>query len=134
MNTENFVNLTFNTFDKENILLNDSFDPDCTFFNKHRFTDTTYFTPETSKAMIKETNNISFSVLQPNIRSLNKIFQRLKNLLGEINSCLKVLCITESWCSNDLQTNNKYQLPNYVGKLFWQISQKNRNQDNISSW
>ena len=32
MNTENFENLTFNTLDKESILLNDSFDPDSNFF------------------------------------------------------------------------------------------------------
>ena len=32
MNTKDFENLTFNTFDKENILLNDSFDLDSNFF------------------------------------------------------------------------------------------------------
>ena len=68
MNTENFENLTFNTFDNENILLNDSFDLDSNL-NTHGFTNTTYFTPETLKAMIKENNDISFSVLQLNIRS-----------------------------------------------------------------
>ena len=47
MSTEDFENLTFNTFDNENILLSDSFDPDRTFFNTHGFTNTTYFTPET---------------------------------------------------------------------------------------
>ena len=31
MNTEDFENLTFNTFDKENTLLYDSFDPDSNF-------------------------------------------------------------------------------------------------------
>ena len=25
-----------------------------------------------------------------------------------------MICITESWCSDDLHTNNRYQLPNYV--------------------
>ena len=34
MNTKDFQNLTFNRFDKENILLNDSFDPDSNFFIK----------------------------------------------------------------------------------------------------
>ena len=87
MNTEDFENLTFNTFDKENILLNDSFDPDSNFFNTHGFTNTTYFTPETSKAMIKENNDISFSVLHLNIRSLNKNFESLKNVLVEIKFC-----------------------------------------------
>ena len=114
MNTKDFENLTFNTFDKENILLNDSFDPDSNFFNTHGFTNTTYFTPETSKAMIKENNDISFSVLHLNIRSLNKNFESLKNVLVEIKFCFKVICITESWCSVDLHTNNRYQLLNYV--------------------
>ena len=54
MNPEDFENLTFNTFDNENILLNYSFDPDSNFFNTHGFTNTTYFTPETLKVMIKE--------------------------------------------------------------------------------
>ena len=113
MNTEDFENLTFNTFDKENILLNDSFDPDSNFFNTHGFTSTIFFTPETLKAMIKENNDISFSVLHLNIRSLNTNFESLKNLLVQINFCFKVIFITES-CSNGLHTNNRYQLPNYM--------------------
>ena len=64
--------------------------------------------------MIKENNDISFSVLHLNIRSLNKNFESLKNLLFEINFCFKVICITESCCSDDLHTNNRYQLPIYV--------------------
>ena len=114
MNTKDFENLTFNTFDKENILLNDSFDVDSNFFNTHDFTNTTYFTRETLKAMIKENIDISFSVLNLNIRSLKKNFESVKNLLVEINFCFKVICITESWCSDDPHTNNRYQLPNYL--------------------
>ena len=114
MNTKDFENLTFNTFDKENILLNDSFDVDSNFFNTHDFTNTTHFTRETLKAMIKENIDISFSVLNLNIRSLNKNFESVKNLLVEINFCFKVICITESWCSDDSHTNNRYQLPNYL--------------------
>ena len=114
MNTKDFENLTFSTFDIENILLNDSFDVDSNFFNTHGFTNTTYFTPETLKAMIKENIDISFSVLNLNIRSLNKNFESVKNLLVEINFCFKVICITESWCSDDPHTNNRYQLPNYL--------------------
>ena len=112
MNTEDLENLIFNTFDKENILWNDSFDPDSNFFNTHALTNTTYFAPETLKAMIKENNDISFSVLHLNIRSLNKNFESLKNLLVEINFYFKVICITESCCSDDLNTNNRYQLSN----------------------
>ena len=49
---------SFNTFHKENILLNDPFDPDSNSFNTQGFTNTIYFTPETFKTMIKEKNLI----------------------------------------------------------------------------
>ena len=51
--------------------------------------------------MIKENNGISFSVLHPNIRSLNKNFEILKNLLVEI-----IFQTPKSKLQN--------QLPNYV--------------------
>ena len=113
MKAKSFENLTFNTFDKETILLNNSFDPNNNFFNTHGFTNTTYFTHETSKAIIKENNGISFSVPHLNITILNKNFESLKNLLVETNFCFKVICITEFWCSHD-HTSSRYQLPNYV--------------------
>ena len=50
MNVKDFENLTFNTSDKENR----------NFFNIHGFTNTTYFTTESSRTMIKENNDISF--------------------------------------------------------------------------
>ena len=82
MNTEGFESLTFNTFDRESILLNYSFDPDSNFFNMLGFTNTTYFTPETLKSMVKENNDISISVLHLNIRSLNKNFESLKKFVS----------------------------------------------------
>ena len=94
--------------------MNNSFDPNNNFFNTHGFTNTAYFTHETSKAIIKENNGISFSVPHLNITILNKNFESLKNLLVETNFCFKVICITEFWCSDDPHTNSRYQLPNYV--------------------
>ena len=77
MNTQDFENLTFNTFNKENILLDDSFDPHNNFFDTHDIPKTTYSTPDTLKTMRKENNDISFSVLHLNIRSLNKNFLKI---------------------------------------------------------
>ena len=59
-------------FNKEKLFLNNSCDPKNNFFNMLDFTSTTYFTPETLKAMIKQNNGISFSGIHRNIRSLNK--------------------------------------------------------------
>ena len=42
--------------------------------------------------MIEENNDISFSVLHLNIRSLNKNFESLKNLLVELNLYFKIIC------------------------------------------
>ena len=39
--------------------------------------------------MIKENNDISFSVLHLNIRSLTKNFESLKNALVKLNFCFK---------------------------------------------
>ena len=80
----------------------------------HGFTNTTNFLPETRKTMMKESNDISFSILHVNIKNLNKNFESLKKMLVELSFCFKMICITESWCSGDLHTINRYQLPNYV--------------------
>ena len=62
MNTKDFENLTFNIFDKENILLDGSFDPDSNVFYTHGFTNTTYFTPATLKNMIKSHSQSSILI------------------------------------------------------------------------
>ena len=90
--------------------MNDLLDPDSNFFSSHGFTNTTYFTSETLKTMIKENSDISFSVLHLNIISLNKNFESLKKLLFEINFSFKMILVTQSWCPDDLHTNNSYQL------------------------
>ena len=40
--------------------------------------------------MIKENNDISFSVFHLNIKSLNQNFDSLKHLLVELNFCFKI--------------------------------------------
>ena len=91
---------------KKTLLLDDSFDPDNNIFNTHGFANTTYFITETLKTMIEVNNDISFSVRHVNVRTFKKNFESLKNLLVELNFCFKMTCLAESWCSNDLHTNN----------------------------
>ena len=69
MNTKEFQKLTFNTFDIGNILLDDSLESDSNYFNTHGFSNTTYFTLETLKTMIKGNNDISFSVMTSHSQS-----------------------------------------------------------------
>ena len=73
-----------------------------------------FFIPETLKAMIKENNDISFSVLCLNTRSSNKNFESRKIYYLKLIFVFKLICIAESWRSDDLHTNKRYQLPSNV--------------------
>ena len=79
----------------EKILNNDNQDPDENFFNAFNFKDSQYFTPEESSRInfVKS----SFSMLHLNIRSLQKNFDSLFNLLMVVSFEFKVTCITEIW-------------------------------------
>ena len=64
-----FESAAFRTFNFENILNNDSQDPDENFFN---FKDSQYFTPEETSRNLNNFGNSSFSMLHLIIRSLQK--------------------------------------------------------------
>ena len=87
--------VAFRTFKFEKILNNDNQDPDENFFNAFNFKDSQYFTPEESSRInfVKS----SFSMLHLNIRSLQKNFDSLFNLLMVVSFEFKVTCITEIW-------------------------------------
>ena len=87
--------VAFRTFKFEKILNNDNQDPDENFFNAFNFKDSQYFTPEESSRInfVKS----SFSMLHLNIRSLQKNFGSLFNLLMVVSFEFKVTCITEIW-------------------------------------
>ena len=65
-----FVSAAFRTFDFENILNNDSQDPDENFLNAFNFKDSQYFTPEVSSRNSNNFDKSSFSMLHLNIRNL----------------------------------------------------------------
>ena len=50
-------------------------------------------------------------MLQLNIRSLQKIFDSLLNLLMTLKFEFKVTCITETWCSDNSTNRNLFELP-----------------------
>ena len=91
-------------------LNNDSRDPDENFFNAFSFKDSQYFTPEEST---RNFDKGSFSMLHLNIRSLQKNFDSLFNLLMTLKFEFKVICITEAWCSDNSMNHNLFKLPQY---------------------
>ena len=94
-----FESIAFTTFDFERILNNDSQDPDENFFNAFNFKYSQYFTLEESSRNLNNFDNNSFSMVHLNIRSLQKNFDSLFNLLMTLKSEFKVICTTETWCS-----------------------------------
>ena len=110
-----FKSIAFRTFDFERILNNDTQDPDENFFNVFNFKDSQYFTPGESSRKLNHFDKSSFSMLHLNIRSLQKNFDRLFNLLMALKFEFIVICIAETWCSDNSMNHNLFKLPQYKG-------------------
>ena len=52
-------------------------------------------------------------MLHVKIRSLQKNFDSLSNLLMTLKFEFKVTCITETWCSDNSMDHNRFELPQY---------------------
>ena len=89
----NFESVALRTFDVEKILNNDSQDPDENIFNAFDFKDLQYFTPEEPSSNLNNFDKSSFSIIHLNIRSFQKNFDSLFNLLMRFKFKFKVICI-----------------------------------------
>jgi hypothetical protein len=112
-NTKDFETLRFNVFETaNNILLNDFYDSEAQILHKNNF-DSKYFETETLKIELETLKN-SFTAIHINIRSITKNIDKLKHFLIDCNYSFSIICITETWCSDELlQTNSNFQIPNY---------------------
>ena len=112
-----FDKLSFNAFETKDILLEIDTDPDSNFFNESKFQnlDSPYYTLEELITFSKEISENMFSIFHLNIRSVNKNFENLKNLLQEIKHDFKVIILSESWLKDEnANQNSLYQIPNYI--------------------
>ena len=128
-NTLNFENLSYNPFlNRNKILLNDNLDPDEHFYNDEMFEkiNANYFSIETIQTKLKNLSaNSSFSVLHLNIRSLNRNFENLKLFLHTCGYEFGIICLTETWCTNEsFLANSNFQLPNYNAVHFGRENKK----------
>ena len=114
--SSNFEDISFNPFETQ-VLLDDNSDPDRILFNEQYFhsIEAGYYSVEDAKSKLQSTKTDStFSILSINIRSINKNFENLKILLAECDFKFGMICITETWCSNDsFQNNSNFNLTNY---------------------
>ena len=95
------------------MLNNDSQDADENFFNAFNFRDSQYFTPEESSQNLNSFDQSSFSMLHLNIRSLQKNFENLFNLFMTLKFEFKVICITQTWYSDNSMNHDIFEVPQY---------------------
>ena len=56
----------------------------------------------------------SLSILHVNIRSMSKNFEKLKLMLNECNYNFSIICLTETWCSDEsFRNDSTLHLPQY---------------------
>ena len=122
-----FESAAFRNCDIDKILNNDSQDPDENFFKAFNFKESQYFTPEESSQNLNSFDKSSFSMLHLNIRSLQKNFDSLLNLFMTLKFEFKVICITETWCSDNSMNHNLFELPQY--KSIYQVGRAGKGGD-----
>ena len=110
----NFEKLRFDPAGFDDVLLNNTNDPDENIFNNLSLIDSVFYAVEEAATSLKKFNDKTFSVLHLNVRSLNKNFESLKELLTTINFEFKVICFTERWCTDDQRNETLFNLENYT--------------------
>ena len=117
---ESFENLKYSIADNNNnILLDDSCDPNVNFFNVNfENLNSPYFFPEDfNGAYENESSSNYFSILHLNTRSIMKNFENFKMFLNSINFTFSIICFSETWLDETNSTETSlYELPNYVSK------------------
>ena len=116
---ESFENLKYSIADNNNILLDDSCDPDVNFFNVNfeNLNMLYLFHEDFNSAYENESSSNYFSILHLNIRSIKKNFENFKMLLNSISFTFSIICFSETWLDETNSTKNSlYELPNYMSK------------------
>lgn len=91
----------------DKITPNDNLDPDSNYYNENL--ETKCFSPSEFKSFSK--NNNDFSILNLNIRSMEKNFENFKDLLQRLNFKFHVICLTETWQKGDKMNISKLNIP-----------------------
>ena len=73
-----------------------------------------FYAVEEPVTSLKEFNDKTFSVLHLNVRSLNQNVESLKELLTTIKFEFKIICLTETWCTDDSRNETLFNLENYT--------------------
>ena len=79
------------------------------------FVETPYYIPEELAQRLRNKQNTDgeLSLFHLNIRSMNKNFADLKFFLSQLRYQFSFICLTETWCKEQMDKNSLFQLPNY---------------------
>ena len=112
-----FEKTCYNPFEKTDSNFRDDKDPDSNYFDEIdlQHYETPYLYCENIKSLINDPlSNETISIIHLNIRSLNANLENFKNLLTESNYCFNIICLSETWCTDEEFSNNSfYHIPNY---------------------
>ena len=89
---------------------NNNQDPDKNFINAF---NEIIKVPEESSRNLNNFDKSSFSMLHLNVRSLQKNFENLFNLLMTLKFEFKVICITQTWYSDNSMNHDIFEVPQY---------------------
>ena len=89
---------------------NNNQDPDKNFINAF---NEIIKVPEESSRNLNNFDKSSFSMLHLNVRILQKNFENLFNLLMTLKFEFKVICITQTWYSDNSMNHNIFEVPQY---------------------
>ena len=111
---ESFENKLFNPFDFQQIMDDEGNDPDLNFFNDHsEAVSSPYYTTDEFSCASNSLLKNSFSILQINIRSMNKNFEKLQEYLNVVKGKFSIIALTETWCNDDrADRNSAWQISN----------------------
>ena len=116
-NINDYESIVFNPFEGDRLSQDDERDPDINFFdisNTHEF-NCSYFNPDEINTYLSENGqHENITALHVNIRSIKHNFETFHDFLGETKSIFNVLCLTETWSSDeDIRSNSALQISGF---------------------
>ena len=101
---QNFENLKYDPLENSgNILLENSSDPDLHFYNTNiQNLNTPYILPEELQKFLGHDKDENVSILNLNIRSINKKFENFKMFLSNLNFSYRIICFSDTWLNDSM--------------------------------
>ena len=124
-----FETQRFNPFNlNNNLLVNNLHDPDINLFSENNFQnlDTPYLDIDEAKERLSAfSDENSFKIIHLNIRSLPKNFDNFKRFLSETSHDFSVICLSETWCTNEsFNKNSNFLIEGYNSVHFERATNK----------